>query len=428
MSLIYKHENVLKLIAIVISLVAWFAVLYFSKGIILLYGLLFGLIYLFAQSGFIAYLRGTGVRVSETQYPDVHRALTQACQKLEIETVPECYVLRTNTFNALATRFLGHSFVVLFSDVVETLREHPDSLAFYIGHELGHLKRRHLQWHVPLMPASFLPLLGPAYRRAQEYTCDRHGLACSPSLESAQIGLLAIATGGSRLATTNVGGYIQQTQGTGSFWMSFHELVGDYPWLTKRVAEITAVGRSATAEHPRRNPFAWVIAAFVPRFGAVAGGASVFVTIAMIGILAAIAIPAYQDYLARSQVLEGLNIATEYKSAVARSGATTADDVAALSSESLKLPSTIPTAKFVESITIQSGAVVIVYGKSVALALKGQQLVLTPAILENGTLGWICGPAPAPAGSTPVIKDYAQYTSLPPKYLPAACRPNAGAP
>lgn len=421
MDLVYKNENALKLIAIIVSLIAWFAVVYFTKGLVLLYVLIFGLIYLFAQSGFIAYLRGTGVRVSETQYPDVHRALTEACRKLNLDPVPECYVLRTNTFNALATRFLGRSFVVLFADVVETLREHPSSLDFYLGHELGHLARRHLQWHVPLMPASFLPLLGTAHRRAQEYTCDRHGLACSPSLEAAQLGLLAIATGGSRLAATNVGGYIQQSQATGSFWMSFHELIGDYPWLTKRVAEITAVGQGGTATHPRRNPFAWILAAFVPRFGAT-GSASLIITVAMIGVLAAIAIPAYQDYVIRSQVAEGLALAAGYKAAVEDAGATTVDDVAALSTESLALPAAVPTASYVDSITVQSGAVVIVYGRSAHRGLTGQRLVLTPAVVEGGNIEWICGPAPAPPGATPVIDDYAQYTSIMPKHLPAACR------
>jgi Tfp pilus assembly major pilin PilA len=203
--------------------------------------------------------------------------------------------------------------------------------------------------------------------------------------------------------------------------MSFHELVGDYPWLTKRVAEITAVGQGATAEHPRRNPFAWILAAFVPRFGA-AGSASLIITIAMIGILAAIAIPAYQDYVVRSQVTEGLSLAETFKSAVESSGAETVDDVAALSTESLPVPTELPTATYVESITVQSGAVVVVYGRSAHQALVGQQLVITPAIHEDGGLQWICGPASTPPGATPVIDGYEQYTSIDPKYLPAACR------
>ena len=65
----------------------------------------------------------------------------------------------------------------------------------------------------------------------------------------------------------------------------------------------------------------------------------------------------------------------------------------------------------------------IVYGRSAHRALAGQQLVMTPAVQEDGSLEWICGPASAPPGATPVIDDYAQYTSVMPKHLPSACRP-----
>src|SRR5258708_1154729 len=183
--------------------------------------------YLFGQSGFIWHIKGTGVKVSSNQYSDILTQLEKSSQKVELTPVPDCYVLRMNTFNALATRFLGRSFVVLFAEVVDTLRDHPEALAFYLGHELGHLKRKHLQWHPFLMPASLLPLLGAAYHRAREYPCDRHGLACSPDLQAAQRGLIAIATGRSRLQATNVLAYAGQTAASSSFWMSFHEIIGD---------------------------------------------------------------------------------------------------------------------------------------------------------------------------------------------------------
>ena len=420
-SLIYKHENPLKIVSIAISLIAWVAIAFASKGFLLAYILLFAIVYLFAQSGFIAYLRGTGVRVSATQYPDVYQQLTEAATKIDLDPVPECYILRTNTFNALATRFLARNFVVLFSDVVDALRDHPDALAFYIGHELGHLKRRHLQWQPVLLPASFIPLLGAGYHRAREYTCDRHGLACSPSLDSAQRGLLAIATGGARLSTTDVNSYVAQTEATRSFWMSFHELIGDYPWLTKRVAEVTAIGYEETPKHPPRNPFAWVLAALVPRLGAAGAGSSTIVTVVIIGVLAAIAIPAYQDYTIRVQVTEGLNLAATYKAAVEKSGPSTVAEIAAIDSKSVGLPTEVRAA-FVDSISIQSGAVVIHYGKGALPALAGQQLVLVPAIGQTRDLVWICGRANAPANATPVVPDYARYTSVPDKYLPMSCR------
>lgn len=61
--------------------------------------------------------------------------------------------------NALATRFLRRHYVILFSDIINTLETNSGGLSFYIGHELGHIKRRHIA------RAFFL---SPAYARARE--------------------------------------------------------------------------------------------------------------------------------------------------------------------------------------------------------------------------------------------------------------------
>jgi len=421
MNLVYKHENALKYLAIAISLPLWAALVVATKGLALIWVVPAVIIYLFAQSAFISHIKGTGVKVSAEQYPDVYRHLQQGCQKLGLDAVPDGYVLRTNTFNALATRFLGRSFVVLYAEVLDALQDHPDSIAFYVGHELGHLKRRHLQWHLVLLPASVLPLLGAGYRRAQEYTCDRHGLACSPNLAVAQMGLLAIGTSGSRLGSTSVASYMAQVEATRSFWMSFHELIGDYPWLTKRVAEITSAAGGSATTPPRRNPFAWILAAFIPRFGSVAGGASPLIAIAILGVLAAIAIPAYQDYVIRSQVTEGLNLASSYKAAVAAAAAASEDGFEGIDNNSLELPMQVD-ARYVESIEVSLGAVVITYGASAAPALKGQVLTQVPGIGADGGIVWACGRSAPPAGVEFSVADYAQYTSVPDKYLPQSCR------
>jgi Zn-dependent protease with chaperone function/Tfp pilus assembly major pilin PilA len=421
MNLVYKNENPLKFIAVFISSVVWISLLVATKGLFLIYIALFGLIYLFAQSGFISHIKGTGVKVSSVQYPDIFAQLEQSCQKIGLTPVPACYVLRMNTFNALATRFLGRSFVVLFAEVVDTLRDHPEALAFYLGHELGHLKRKHMQWHPFLMPASLLPLLGAAYHRAREYTCDRHGLACSPNLEAAQRGLLAIATGRSRLQVTNVLAFAGQTEASSSFWMSFHEIIGDYPWLTKRVAEVTALGEGKTPAHPTRSLFAWPLAAIVPRLGVVGAGTGPLVTIAMIGILAAIAIPAYQDYTIRAQVSEGLNAAGQYKKAVAEAFVAHSNSFEGVNNAALRLPEAV-TNPFVTSIKVINGAIVITYGSRAQAGLAGKSLVLIPGVTNTQDVVWVCGQAGTPTGVHVSVADYEKYTSVPPKWLPLACR------
>ena len=111
-------------------------------------------------------------------------------------------------FNAFATRFFGRDFLVLYSDVVDALADNPDALNFYIGHEIGHIKRKHLKWSTVLLPASMLPLIGAAYSRAREYTCDRHGLAACDSPLNAEFGMAALAAGGKRWRTMSKTSYI----------------------------------------------------------------------------------------------------------------------------------------------------------------------------------------------------------------------------
>jgi Zn-dependent protease with chaperone function len=421
MELVYTNEKILKVVSIVISALAWAIVLYATRGLVLIYVLLFALFYLFAQSALIAHIKGTGVRVSDDQYPDVHERFKKCCQRLELDPEPACYVLRTNTFNAFATRFLGRNFIVLFADVLDALQDDPAALNFYIGHELGHLHRKHLLWKPFLLPSSFLPLIGAAYHRACEYTCDRHGLACSETPAAAQQGLLAIATANSRVGSTSAIVFARQVEESAGFWMSFHELIGDYPWLSKRVNAVNALAASQLPRHPGRNPFAWVLALFVPRLGvAASAGAGVLVPVAIIGILAAIAIPAYQDYMIRAQITSGLNEAARYKAAVAESVERRGGGIEGIDNRSLGLPEDI-NAHFVNSIKVVNGAIVITYGAGANPNIASHVLVLAPGRTADHTLVWACGRAAPPAGAQMAVTDYQRYTSIPDKWLPVAC-------
>jgi len=419
MELVYRNEKTLKTILLVISLAAWLAILILSRGLVLIYVALFGLIYLFAQSAFIAHLRGTGVKVSAGQFTDIHARLQEAGKRLDLATLPDCYVLRMNVFNSLATRFLGRSYIVLFAEVVDELKNCPDALNFYIGHELGHLKRHHLSWHTILLPASFLPLIGAAYRRACEYTCDRHGLACCSSPEVAQRGLLAIAVRRSRLPLTSIPAYAAQTGDSGGFWMSYHELTADYPWLTKRVAAIdTLSGVPDATPVPRRHVGSWILAFFTFRIGMVAGGSGIMM-IAIIGILAAIAIPAYQDYTLRAQVTAGLTGANQVKVAVTKYYASNGRWPADLAAFGVKQPLSGP---YVEALWIEAGTIHVRFGGQANPLLAGKLLDLRPSLSATRNVLWTCGYA-VDSGTDPESGGAARNaTEVAVKYLPAACR------
>jgi uncharacterized RDD family membrane protein YckC/Tfp pilus assembly major pilin PilA len=145
----------------------------------------------------------------------------------------------------------------------------------------------------------------------------------------------------------------------------------------------------------------------------------VVVGIAFIGILAAIAIPAYQNYTIRAQVTEGLMLAEPYKAAVSRAIAS-GTRPAGISSDSLQITAA-SSGTYVDIIKVVAGAVAIKYGKSANTLIRDHVLVIYPALDGNQSVVWICGRAAVPGGTTPTIKDAARYTNVGDAYLPSAC-------
>lgn len=387
----YHHEKTLFGILAAVSIVFWILLTVGTIGIIWIYMLALYVFFLFAHSALISFLKGNAVRLDADQFRDLHGRLTACCQRLAIAPVPEAYLMTADgMLNAFATRFLRRYYVVLLSDVVDALDDDPEAINFYIGHELGHIHRKHIANGWWMGPALMMPLLGTAYRRAQEYTCDQYGLACCASQASATRALAVLAAGTRRWKTLNTDAYVAQCAQTGGFWMSLNELASDYPWLCKRMARLHNPGHRL----PSRHPFAWLLAIFMPRVGPGGPLVSLMMLFAMIGILAAIAIPSYVDYQARANAAPAFAYGNEASAAVGAWYEEHEELPADLGNLGLtqKLP-----ASATASLDTENGVITLMLGKT-------GHITYVPSLNDENHLEWNCStslPAKAiPPGDT----------------------------
>jgi type IV pilus assembly protein PilA len=127
------------------------------------------------------------------------------------------------------------------------------------------------------------------------------------------------------------------------------------------------------------------------------------IVIAILGILMAIAIPAYQDYAVRAKASEGINLAGASKLAVAETYSSRGTRPA--SNASAGLPSgTSITGKYVTSVDVATGGLVNILYSAGEPKLSGNTLTLSPTT-HAGSVQWKCKSANVPA-----------------RYLPSECR------
>jgi len=154
------------------------------------------------------------------------------------------------------------------------------------------------------------------------------------------------------------------------------------------------------------------------------------IVVAIIGILAAIAIPAYQDYTIRSQVSEGMTLAGDLKASIAEYTAQVGDWPATMVELGLGSGGTTKTGRYVQAVDVDAGTITITYGKDANVAINGGFLSFRPLVNVNQDIVWVCGNADDPTGTTDTPTgggaSGANATDLLDKYVPSSCRAGFG--
>jgi Tfp pilus assembly major pilin PilA len=144
-----------------------------------------------------------------------------------------------------------------------------------------------------------------------------------------------------------------------------------------------------------------------------------FFVIVVIALLAAIAIPGYQAYAIRAQIIEGLVMSEQLKAAVADKYAS--DDAWPGSLADLGGPPSL-SGPHVAAVAVDQGTISIKYGNRANALIAGHVLSLRPTVTDSGAVVWTCGYA-ASRGSDPAAGAAApNLTDVGADHLPASCR------
>lgn len=298
-NVIHPKEKALKGLVFAVSGLAWAVVVCSLVG--LCYGLAAIPFVLMAQAYFLGSIRGQGLKVSERQLPELYARIVRLSQALKLPSVPEVYVVQSGgALNAFATKLFSREYVILYSELIDSCST-DEELDFVVAHELGHHAAGHLKTLFFTLPVRLVPLLGPGYSRACEYTCDRAGLYAMGNLEQSQRALALLTAGKASSRKVDLVEFANQQSAGGEFWPAVAEAGSSHPFFAKRVAELSRwhaheKGLPVIPAAPSRPVLSYVLAIFMSQqsFG-------LLIAIYVVAIVAAIAIPNFKKFQERAR-------------------------------------------------------------------------------------------------------------------------------
>ena len=205
--------------------------------LIIIYAVFIWLFIVFQKIFLIAYLKGNGIEICEEQFSEFYANYQIMADKLNIKKKPKLFIIQQGgLLNAFAVKFSGKNYIAIYSDIFGIIDENEDIVKFVIGHELGHVKRKHLEKRFWTFPSLIIHFLESAYSRSCEYTCDNIGHSLAPV--NSINGLLVLAAGKDIYKKVNMETYIRKAKENYTTAVKFAGIFMTHPYLPKRIENI----------------------------------------------------------------------------------------------------------------------------------------------------------------------------------------------
>ena len=203
-------------------------------------------------------LKGSNFHVTEESCPELYKQVKNVAEVLDVQDFPQIYTEWGYYINAYTTGFKENTLLTIYSGAVDLLNK--EQLDYIIGHEMGHIKSKHVIYHVmaemmtnylqewPIASAMIKPIkIGLMYwNRMSEFTSDRAGLLACQNPDAA-IDTVIKMTGVPQKYFNSVDRkkFMEQAKefeylltGTEVIMKNLSVLDNSHPWTVLRAAEL----------------------------------------------------------------------------------------------------------------------------------------------------------------------------------------------